>query len=53
LEFKREAGGITMSNKRLVNILGQDRELRALFGGMIAAGLAFIGIAITTGVLFI
>jgi hypothetical protein len=52
-ERSEETGVTIMNNKRLVNILSNDKEIRVLFGGMIASGMAFIGIAITTGVLFI
>ena len=38
-----------MNNKKLLAILSGDRQLRAIFSGVILAAVALIGVAITAG----
>jgi hypothetical protein len=38
-----------MNNKNLLALLSGDRQLRAIFSGVILAAVALIGVAITAG----
>jgi hypothetical protein len=42
-----------MNNKRLLNLLSMDRDLRAIFSGIILTSVALISMAVTAGIWYL
>jgi hypothetical protein len=42
-----------MNNKNLLTILSGDKQLRAIFSGVIIAAVALVGVAVTAGFWFL
>lgn len=40
-------------NKKLLAILSGDRQLRAIFSGVILAAVALLGVAVTAGIWYL
>ena len=41
------------SNKRFLAVLGSDRELLAIFSGIVLTGIALISLMITAGICYL
>jgi hypothetical protein len=51
--MKAGDGEVAMNGKSLLTILCGDRQLRAIFSGVIVAAAALIGVAVTAGFWFL